>query len=390
MSAKRNTDEFESLIGQEARIRRPSRMIPSQGPLNDRLREEVLSALVAYMREAELSQADVARAIGQSTTYINNVLSSSDKVPTETRDQILRDVNNWLDREARARENRRPARFVETRVARRLIDAAERLTERADMASARGPAGIGKTMTARAIEAELNAVYVMVDDDCRSPSGLRHKIYNALSRRKRTTTVSFAQLVDGLRMPPRVNTCNLLIVDEAQDLFPNAFTTLRKLHEQAHCSILFLGTVDLETCLSTDDDPEFGQISSRVGIRINLARELSGATRGGKPAERLFSIQDIRALFSQGKLKLHPSTARMLATIANTTRGALRRVDRLYFWAQKAALKRRAAQILPEHVEIAAAIVGEELGISAADVLGHAGQAGPPPSPSDDRAEATA
>ncbi len=71
------------------------------------------------MKEAELSQADVAHAIGTSVTYVNNLLTGSGNRPNETRDQMLRDANNWLDREARARENRRSEQFVETRVARR-------------------------------------------------------------------------------------------------------------------------------------------------------------------------------------------------------------------------------------------------------------------------------
>lgn len=365
-------NETERLLGQDARIRRLSRMVPARGPLPPRLREEIITALDAYMRDAELAQADVARAIGTSSTYINNVLNRSGTLPDETRDQLLRDANNWLDREARARESRRPAEFVETRVAQRIIALAERLKERADLALAYGPAGIGKTMTAQAIAAELGAVYVMIDEDCASPVGLRIKLYNALCRRQRVFRVGVADVVEKLALPDKVATRNLIIIDEAHDLRDASFTMLRKIAEQARCSILFLGTVNLEQRLSSDDDPEFGQLSSRIGIRVNLARELTGKSRGGQPVERLFTVEDIRALFGKGKLKLHPSTARMLATVANTTRGTLRRVERLYFWALKAAVLRKADRIMPEHVEAAAAIVGEELGISAADILADA------------------
>jgi DNA transposition AAA+ family ATPase len=348
-------------------------MIPAQGPLTTKLREEILQAVVTYMHDGKFSQSDVARAIGTSTTYINNLLSGTGTLPDDSRDSLLRDLNNWLDREVRAKDSRRSERFVETTVARRMMDAAERLKERSDMALAYGPAGIGKSMTARAIEAETRAIYVMIDDDCRAPGGLRCKIYNATVRRKRLKTVSFAQLVEILRMPDRINVRNLLIIDEAQDLYEQTFTTLRKLHEQADCSILFLGTIALEQCLSSDDDPELGQLSSRVGMRINLARELSSTT-GGRGAERLFSVADIRALFHGNKIKLHASTARMLATIANSTRGTLRRVERLVYWATKAAQRKHASHILPEHVQAAARVVGEELGVSATDVLADASE----------------
>jgi len=356
-------------------------MIPARGSLTDRLRDEIVAALTAYMQDAGLSQDDVARAIGVNKTYLSNIFTGSGNLPPDTRDQILRDANNWLDREARARENRRPDTFVETRVARRIIDLAERLKERADIALAYGPAGIGKTLTAQAIQAELGAVYVMIDEDCQSPVGLRHKIYNALSRRHRNRNVTVAEVVQKLALPDRVATRNLVILDEAQDLRAAAFTMLRKIQEQASCSLLFLGTVDLDQRLSSDDDIEFGQLSSRVGIRLNLARELTGATHGGQPAERLFTVEDIRALFAHAKVKLHPATARMLATIANSTRGTLRRVERLHFWALKVALRKHAERIMPEHVQAAAGIVGEELGVTPADVLADA-------SPSEARKEA--
>ena len=240
MSADEKKTETERLLGQDARIRRLSRMVPARGPLPQRLREEIIASVGAYMHDAELSQADVARAIGTSTTYVSNVLNRTGNLPEETRDQVLRDANNWLDREARARESRRPAEFVETRVAQRIIGLAERLKERADLALAYGPAGIGKTLTAQAIAAELGAVYVMVDEDCQSPVGLRTKLYNALCRRQRVFRVSVADVVEKLVLPEKVATRNLVIIDEAHDLRNSSFTMLRKIAEQARCSMLFL------------------------------------------------------------------------------------------------------------------------------------------------------
>lgn len=348
-------------------------MVPRTGSLPEKLRQEILGTLSAYMKETGLAQAHVAKAVGTSATYVNNLMTGSGNLPDETRDQLLRDINNWLDREVRARENRRPDGYVETTVARSLIDLAQRLTERADIALAYGPAGIGKTITAQAIAAELGAVYVLVDNDCASPTGLRDKLFNAISRRKTGQRVRLADCIDKLRRPAKVAARSLVILDEAQDLAPKSFVMVRKLHEQAACSILLLGTVDLRERVSSDEDMQFGQLSSRVGVRLDLAPELTSSGHGGgKSPERLFTVEDIRALFNRGKLKLHPRTVRMLATIANSTIGTLRRVDRLVYQALNVASVRKAERVMPEDVEMAAQLVGEELGISAADVLAEA------------------
>lgn len=133
-------DEFNKLVEQEARVRRASRMVPTEGPLSDQKRHEIRSALVALMEEHGLTQADVGKAIGRNTTYLNNLLNKAATIPAATRDEMWREINQWLDREARARETRRPDDFVLTRVAGRMIALAERLTERADMAICYGMA----------------------------------------------------------------------------------------------------------------------------------------------------------------------------------------------------------------------------------------------------------
>lgn len=334
-------------------------MVPASGPLPPGLRDEILVALRGFMADAELSQGDLAKALGTSVTYISNLLSGDAALPAETRDELLRDANNWLDREVRAHDAQKPSGYVETRVARRLIDVAERLTERPDLAIAFGPAGIGKSTVADAICAEMrNATRLVIDDDCASPFGFRAKLAKVLFRRNRPHRPRIADLADKLRMPRAIKSCALLILDEAHLLRKATLTTIRQLHDQAGCSVLLLGTVDLRERVSFDDDPEFGQFSSRVGMRINLARELSSQGGGG---ERLFTVAEVRKLFSRDKLKLHPAAARELTRMANTLRGTLRTVERIAFWAAKVAVRAHAAEITLEHLTLALKIVDEEL-----------------------------
>lgn len=183
-------------------------MVPVSGELALDVRRDIIRAVELHMKATGLSQSDVAEAVGQSPTYVNNVLTESPSIPPATRDRILRDLNNWLEREARAREAQRPDDFVRTRVAERLIALAERLTERADMAIAFGPAGIGKTTTAQAIAAEIRtAVLVTAGYDTRTPKMLVNQLYLAVSRRGRPRgRITLESVIERLRMPSRVHT----------------------------------------------------------------------------------------------------------------------------------------------------------------------------------------
>jgi DNA transposition AAA+ family ATPase len=365
--------DIDKLLGQEARVRRVSRMIPASGSLSATLRHDIRKAVEAYMARKRFSQKDLAEAIGTSATYVNNLFTNAASLPETTQDWLWRDLNNMLDREARAEESQRPDDFVPTiKTAERLFDVVTNLTQRADMATATGPAGIGKSKTIEAITAEIpTAVAITAGYDTTTPKRLLRSIYAALTRRRKhgRLDIDMEEVVEKLRMPPRVKSRNVLIIDQAHELLHSkgVFRTLMELHDRAQCSILLVGTRDIKSYVATDDDPEFGQLSSRVGMRVELAHELIHSLRGtGKRSDaKCFTVADIRKLFAAGKLKLHADVARMLAEIANTRRGTLRRVVRLYAWAETAARNAGSDTILVKHLEQAAAVVEEDAELPA-------------------------
>ena len=307
-------NQFDKLLGQDARVRRVSRMVPMSGPLPVALRHEIRRAVEAYMLRTGFTQKDLAEAIGTSSTYVNNLFTNAAGLPDSTQDRLWRDLNNMLEREARAEESQRPDDFVPTiKTAQRLCDVATNLTRRPDMAICYGPAGIGKSTTIKAITAEIpTAVAITAGVDTRTVKKLLRVIYAALtSRRKREKAdIDMEEVVEKLRMPPRVKSRNVLIIDQAHELLHSkgVWRALMELHDRAQCSILLVGTRDIRNYVATDDDPEFGQLSSRVGMRVELAPELATSLRGsGKRSDKkCFTVADIRKLFAAGKLKLHP------------------------------------------------------------------------------------
>ena len=361
-------------------------MVPISGPLSPVAQAEIRKALEAHMKATGLSQAEVGEAIGQSSAYVSNLLTEAGSLPATTRDRIWRDVNNWLEREERALAAKRPEEFVRITVAPVLFGICEKLSERADMAIAYGPAGIGKSIAIEAIvggavEGIPSAVAIRAGEDTNTNRRLINTLHAALSgtRRRHKWTASLGDVAFKLTMPEKVATRALLIVDQAHELRPPAYKLLMELHDRANCSILLVGTIDLKGVCSTDDSPEFGQLSSRIGMRINLAPSLGAVPLGGKRAKKPFiTVAEIRKLFAYSKLKLHPDAARMLALVANNYRGTIRRAKRLLYWAEQAAMKAGSDTITIQHLEDASGVVEHELGLPQ------------PVEPSAESAEATA
>ncbi len=227
---------------------------------------------------------------------------------------------------------------------------------------ATGPAGIGKTTVAKAICGEIpGTVYVCIDQETCSATGLIAAIYRALKQRpRRHFRPKLSDLVEGFG-----NSGRLLIIDQAHRLRDRALETLMDLHDNCALPILLIGTAELHRRVSDDEDPLFGQLASRVGVRLDLLAGLHVAG-AGKPgpdsgtAAVSFSVADVRAIFARGKLKLHPDAANMLARIATYSVGHLRRAVRIFRWAEAIALRNSAAEITAAHVAAAAAMVAGE------------------------------
>lgn len=328
----------------------------TDGPLTPQQIAVIRAELERRMEAHELSQADVAEAVGSTATYINGLLRSAASLPEKTRDELWRAVRNWLERELRAEERERPKGFVRTVVAERVIAVLNELSTRADMAVVYGPAGIGKTETVAAMLAEFpDAILVRVRATDRTPTRLLWQIGRALVRRRASTGINFDLVVDRLRKPPKVKTRSILIVDEAHELPPKSLRLLRDIFDEAGCSILLVGTVDVRRMVSADADREYGQISSRVGMRINLSPELTDPSYRGSP---LIRLEDIRRIFDRAKVRLHPAAARLLMRLANEPGyGALRRAERIYDKALRLAERAGATTIEVQYIQLAQGLV---------------------------------
>ena len=321
-------------LGQDARVRKVSRMIP-RGPLTHDQAADVLAAVKRYLADHDITQADLASGIGESPSTVSSVLTGRDSVPTHKRDEVLRAANNWIESDFQAREAQRPSNFEMTAIARRFIGLARQVRAKGVMGLCHGPAGIGKTVCALATQAEIaGTIYVCIRRDTRSATGLIRGLYAASKRKLRARMrAGYEDVRDHLSGSGR-----LLIVDQAHRLQDGALEVLMDLNDDCKLPVLLVATRDLAARVDADNDPHFGQLFSRIVLRADLFPELGGSRSGGRSAS-VFSVSDIGAIFEREGLKLHPDAARMLAEMACRNVGHLRFVGHVANWAEMIARK---------------------------------------------------
>ena len=328
---------------ERSRVQRSATLEPD-GVLPDWWVAEVIGNVARRMAEQHLTYADIAAAIGAESSDVIATMSGHETLAA-LRDRLLRDLNKWTAEGVERAELAEDVRVVMTCVIQSILSLARAVKATRDVGLAFGGSGIGKTLGSRIVSEELvGTLFVTVTRCSRSPAKLVRAIDAAMRRSRRTRLVAFEDVVERLK-----GTGRLVIVDQAHRATMPALEALMDLHDAAELPILLVGTVDVHKRLADDTDPHFGQLSSRVGPRLDLTGALG--TLDGEKVRKLVSVADLRKMFAGNKLKLHPDAAKMLADEANGSVGHLRRAIRLYRWATFAARGDKSDTIMAAHVE---------------------------------------
>lgn len=327
-------NELDQLLReQDVRVREVSLMLPTDGPLTVEQLNEVRQAVLRHIKRRGISQELLAQKIGSNNTYVSNFLSGQfAAIPEQTRYKLARQLNDWLELDAARARQESGGALVHTKVAQRLIKVARQIAEVGDMAIAHGPAGCGKTATLLELLRLIPAsMYIYITPQRGKPSGFLRALYEAVWEHRSPKRPTLEDALDRLRMSDR-----LLMLDNADQLDPAVYPTLMALHDEAKIPVLIVGTYKLLAKLDHDADPLRGQMSSRIGLRAELLREVTAPRGRGRPEEWI-TADEVRQIFERGRVKLHRDATAELKRVANHEIGLLRRCARYLRYAVRLA-----------------------------------------------------
>jgi len=333
-----DSHDLSAFLRDRDRILMAAWTLANEGPLNDAQRRQALDNFDAYRRRHDLTLADIARQV--DTPRESTIRDLLKGVYREHADDHVRTLNNWVEQHARQSAVKLKGKFVETRVAQDILHVARLARENQTMGLVVGPAGIGKTRCAQALdETFVGSILLTVRFGAYHPKGLTSMLAEKLGvRARRSSQTEHDHLSQLERVLARLEgSKRLVIVDEAHKLNNEALELLRELHDATGCPVFLLATKDLQDRIRRTSDPDHGQLFSRVDIMWPLTKG-HDVSAGGRP---LFSIDEIRKLYEQTPIRLSADAARYLQDVANGLgNGSLRRCRVLLVNAARRARKR--------------------------------------------------
>ena len=325
MAGEQHNKPIEQLI-QESRVLGPTRVIrdPDPAKVTADQADRVRAAVRAFRHRTNASNNFVARAIGVAASTLSDVMN--DKYPGNWQ-QIIIDLDRWLEEEHNREAAPKPAAYVSTRVAEEIFTVAEVAASLKTIGVVHGPPGIGKTMALRAVVADKpGSVYLSIETASATPGGVADALAKALrantQARYQSTRYVLERVKEVLAGSPR-----LLVIDELHKLLAGTATSddkvltiLRDLHDATGAPQLWCSTTDvvayLERRQARGREP-LAQIRRRIGICRDLVERTQGGGGRDGGGEPLFTVEEIRRVFAQSKMRLAPDAASYLMRLAN-------------------------------------------------------------------------
>jgi hypothetical protein len=273
-------------------------------------------------------------------------------------------MDKWLETQYLKEHAPRPSGFVKTGVAEQIYAAAKWAIESSCIVLCHGPAGVGKTLAAQAIRAEMpGGIFITI----RTAGQTKVSVLEAISQQLRlgTKATSF-QLFESIVAVLR-DTGRLLIVDEIHKTEgrrkDEALHVLRDLHDATGCPMLWMGMTSIATYIQLGQAKGYeslDQLHSRIGLWLDLT-EVATRADGGPG---LYTVEDVQKVLAAGKVRVTSDGARYLQMLANEYgSGALRTVVKLVQLAEKVSKGQ------PINAEMLRSLQVRRLGMRAAENL---------------------
>ncbi len=278
-------------------------MLDPDKQLKDNQRKDTCERVLRFIEEHGITQAAVAREVGISSTTISDILRLRYK--GKTCDAQLVKLHNWLELAARRENLLRNRQFIETSVAKEILQVASIVAETCRIGVIFGPAQIGKTFALTAIEGDQrfgDPVLIRIDESMLRPM----PVCRALASRFELSTngpfdTLFRRIIKRL-----AGTKRMLIFDEVERVNYKTLEMIRDLHDKTGCPVLLAGKPMIFARLGFREVGDFSEVTDQLAARVVIRRDLTERTRGDQP-EPLFSLEDIRKLIGRSELNLRVS-----------------------------------------------------------------------------------
>lgn len=338
-------------IGMEARQVVKAIKVPTEGALTEEQRTKIRTAVLAHLKEHQITHAEAGLSVDRAASTISEVLKGCYKGDG---DGVLRNLNQFMEDDERRRRAGRPHGFYATNVftsvavlakfAKSNARTGSKRRTTADQDSSRitlgvGPAGIGKSAAAMALAADdPTAVLVRLERGGGGSTGVTVLTCNEIGEKPSLSPFHNLQKIK----KRLTGSGRLLIVDEGHRLEPAGCEILRDFADVCGIPILILGTQEVSDRLTRvrtgAGNLLYDQFSRRVGMWLDLTRGVDG--RGGT-TRPIFSLDEIRAIFHSDEVKLSADGAEYLQACACVIgQGMLGFAQNAWNKARRAAIRR--------------------------------------------------
>lgn len=260
--------------------------------------EQAVQLVQDYKQETGKTQTAIANELAISDAALSSFLKGTYKTPHT----IIPKVAELLKVTGKRKVAPKEPAFVETTVAKRVMEAISYCHLQGKIAVVYGDAGVGKTQAVRAYLRENSlAIGITISPSYASITGVNELIADQLGIRERVARRIYAEIISKLKDSGRV-----LIIDEAQHLTVRALNHLRCMSDESGVGIALIGNEEVYTKLRGSGKADFAQLFSRIGMR----REVLTSTT---------TKEDIRKVFAEAHLE--EDALELLYRIARTAYG---------------------------------------------------------------------
>jgi len=279
---------------------------------------QVAQDVELFCKANHVTRAAVAKAIGFSAGVLSEFVKGA---YAGNAGQVAIDLDDWLVEEEARRSSAQKTTFVWTNVAQQIRAVAQYCLDKKKVGLIYGPetSGIGKTTSLQAIAQDLGprrAALIMIDKSDANPSALLKKILGGISSDQAGSNAQRKdRIVELLR-----GRSHILLIDQIHNLRyakeDRPLYYLMDIFEAAGTAQLWSGTSDMVSYLQRQraknlDEP-LAQIRRRIFPCVDLM-EVCGDGNGGTP---LYTIDQVREMFSKFQLKLTTAGARWICALA--------------------------------------------------------------------------